>query len=186
MKASTDKEFTLEGELLRECEAMAKYAFASGMKVPGTLVQTLDDLANLVLSRSGKTPQANLDSPGSEKQEAADTPAPQNQPRDSVKELAAIHGRLSEIVAPATPRTLLLLATESAKGGFWKFLGPVPLVRGLMLVAILSLIALVCTSLSPQVDGSMDWAKEWGWSLLLEELFVISAAAIGASFFALF
>jgi len=54
------------------------------------------------------------------------------------------------------------------------------------LVAILSLIALVAISSLTPVNGHMDWQKDQGIHLLLEELFLISAAAIGASFIALF
>ena len=93
------------------------------------------------------------------------------------------------IIAPATPRTILLLANEEAKGGVLRFLGPVPLLRKMMVVAIVSLIGLIMVSLSPDVDGHskhFSLLHNSGISLLLNELFLLCAAAIGASFAVLF
>ncbi|ETW96500.1 MAG: hypothetical protein ETSY2_46255 [Candidatus Entotheonella gemina] len=55
-----------------------------------------------------------------------------------------------------------------------------------MCVAIVSATALIGTSMSPYVDGNLDWANEHGFQLLMEELFILSAAAIGVSFYSLF
>jgi len=106
-----------------------------------------------------------------------------------VRLLATIHDQLARIVAPATPRTIHLLAMESAKGGLWHFLGPVPLVRRMMLAAIICLFAIVGLSLSDQVNTA-NIGKEWlvlsGQVLLFNLLFLIAAAGLGASFQALF
>lgn len=186
MKKPPSPDLGWERELLRECEAMAKYAFGSGMQVPGTLAQTLDDLADAVRQEEAEYLAA-VSAPASPEgcSEVPDS-TPARPRRRITKELAMIHGRLCKIVAPAKPKTILLLAEESTKHDFWRFLGPVPVVRGLVLVAILSLIALLATSLSPEVDGKLDWSNDSGMGLLLEELFIAFAAAIGASFYALF
>jgi len=65
-----------------------------------------------------------------------------------VRLLTTIHDQLARIVVPATPRTIHPLAMESATGGFWHFLGPVPLVRRMMLATIICLFAIVWLSLS--------------------------------------
>ena len=69
-----------------------------------------------------------------------------------LSELAVIHQALAAVVAPATPRTILLLAEESAHKHFFSFMGPVPLVRHMMLAAIVSLIGVVTIGLSSEVD----------------------------------
>ena len=185
MKESTYDQFSLEDELLRECEAMVKHALTSGMKVPATVVQRLDSLADQLQARK-EAAKGKVDTPGSEKGETTDNTVLENQAGNIARELTVVHGSLVGIVAPATPRTLLLLAKEEAGGSIWLFLGRVPLIRRFILVAILSLIALVAISSLTPVNGHVDWQKDQGIHLLLEELFLISAAAIGASFIALF
>ncbi len=154
---------TLATQCYLECEAMAKYALASGKKVSGSLLQQLKGLQ----------------------------PSPSYQDVDGrqIHRLAECHGRLSKLIAPATPRTILLLDSETEQSGLLRFLGPVPLIRQMMVTALLSLIALVCLTLSPEVNGSRDNSDILvgsGMPLLLNELFLISAAALGASFSALF
>jgi hypothetical protein len=149
------KELSIREHLIRECDAMAKYAFASGLSVPGPLMESLEATKNM---QSG-----------------------------GINKLTSVHERLAQIVAPATPRTILLLHTESEKEGVLNFLGPVPLIRRMMLASILSLIMFVTLSLSPDVSrtggGILDSS---GMELLLNELFYLSAAGLGASFGALF
>ncbi len=158
MKESINPDNTepsLRDYLISECEAMAKYAFASGLAVPGILMQKLETAKKM---QDG-----------------------------GINQLTLVHERLAHIVAPATPRTILLLDTESQKKGVFKFLGPVPLIRRLMLAAILSLIAFVLLSLSPDVNTRGGGILESsGLPLLYNELFYLSAAGLGASFNALF
>ncbi len=180
---------SLRVQLLRECEAMAQYAFTSGLKVPGVLAQRLEDCAVQELDEQGILTEARVDAPSSGDREIADRTARQEQPENTVQQLAVIHGQLTEVVAPAKPRTILLLSTEAGQGGFWRFLGPVPLIRRMMLMAILSLIGLIAIGLSAHVDGdpqNFSLLHNDGISLLLNQLFLLSASAIGASFAALF
>lgn len=146
---------SLREQMLLECEAMAKHAAASGLKIPGTLIGLLED-------------------------------ASQEQTAQDIGQVSAAHAYLSKAVAPATPRSILFMAGGSRKKGVWSLLGPVPLTRGLMIAAFLSLAALVVLSLSKDVDGTIDWEHEEGVNLLLKELFLLSAAGLGASFSALF
>ncbi len=148
-----------------ECEAMAKHALASGLKVSGALLQQLKELE---LAIHGDREAANS---------------------GVMRQLGDCHARLSRLIAPATPRTILLLASAKEQRGSLRFLGPVPLIRQMMLAALLSLIALICLTLSPEVNGSKansDILVGSGIPLLLNELFLLSAAALGASFSALF
>ena len=102
-----------------------------------------------------------------------------------VRQLTRLHAQLAQAVAPATPRSLRFLQKEAESGGFWSFLGPIRLVRRLIGVAICSVIALFALSLSPQVDGqagNFSLLNNSGLDLLLNELFLLSAASLGVSF----
>ncbi len=99
--------------------------------------------------------------------------------------LAQVHARLADLVAPARPRTILLLAEEKEKANPFYFLGEVPLIRRLMFISIISLIGLISVSLSSAVDGnpkSFSLLENQGTSLLLNQLFLLTAASLGASF----
>ncbi|NVK41366.1 MAG: hypothetical protein HWE39_08985 [Oceanospirillaceae bacterium] len=101
-------------------------------------------------------------------------------------ELAVAHGHLAQIVAPATPRTILLLDRESAKRGFWFFLGPVSHIRRMMLATILFLATFIATSTCEEVTGNVNVSVEHGKILFLNELFLLAAAGLGACFAALY
>ena len=154
---------TLAKQAFLECEAMAKHALASGLKVSGVLLQ---QIRNLESSINDIEPDPSM-----------------------MRQLGDCHVRLSRLIAPATPRTILLLDSQSEHRGGLSFLGPVPLIRQMMVASLVSLIALICLTLSPDVNGSKansDILMGSGLTLLLNELFLLSAAALGASFSALF
>ena len=141
---------------------MMRYTLASGMKVPGSSVQFVEELRR-------------SDAEGGH-------PSP-----DDPKRLAPIHAHLSKLIAPATPRTILLLHDLSSAKGPLSFLGPVPLVRRFMLTAVFSLVLFLVLSLSEDVKaGSGDMFDTSGVPLLINQLFLLSAASLGATFAALF
>jgi len=175
-KSYTYSEFSLDEQILRECEAMAKYAFSSGLEVPGTLVESLNILSQELHSVT-------------ENQKNTSITSSTHTTTSKARELAKIHNRLAEIVAPATPRTILLLATEEAKGGLFHFLGPVPLIRRMMLAAVISLGAFIIVSLSADVNVesiTQNVFNSDGVKLLKNLLFLLSASGLGASFAGLF
>ena len=179
---------SLEHYILAECLAMAKYAFSSGMKVPGWLAEKLELIAASELSKDAKL-SATPDLPRTEDREGPQTGPRQHHRANTAKDLAAMHGHLSEIISPAIPGTILLLAMESATAGFWSWLGPVRLVRGLVTVAIVCLVVFIALSLSPQVSVesiSKSVFESHGIPLLLNLLFLLTAAGLGACFAALF
>ena len=186
---TTGDDFSVRLQLLRECKAMADYAFASGREVPGTVAEALESFASQMAGADGMSAIPDGESPKSEAVHTSDKAVSQNSPGVDARRLAQMHARLTEIVAPATPRTILLMATESAKEGFWLFLGPVPLIRRMLVMAIAALITLIAVSLTDAVNGNPDsfsYMHNSGVPLLLNELFLLSAAAIGACFSALF
>lgn len=149
-------ELGIEANLRDECHAMAAYALSSGMKVSDTVIGTLEKLKN------GDETVSN-------------------------QMLNEAHRSLSRTVEPAKPRTLMLLAEEERKGGAWLWLGKVPLIRHLMLAAFVFLSMFVTLSLSSYVKtGAGGILDSEGFPLLLNLLFFISSAGLGASFAALF
>lgn len=137
---------------------MAAYAFAKGLKVPATLMQQLH----------------------TEQDENSQLQA---------ENLTRIHNQLSELVAPAKPETIVLMDNETQKGSVFLFLGRVPLIRRMMLIAILSLVSLITLSLSSIINNEnmvSSMLDMQGTQLLYVQSLLLSAAAIGASFAALF
>jgi hypothetical protein len=112
---------SLHGHLLKECVAMAKYTLASELKVPPGLMQTLEDLANHEGVNSAEPPGAGADVPTSDEMSTKNGAATHNNGNDTVRTLTQIHTRLAEILAPATPRTILfwrMNRAPKATGGF--------------------------------------------------------------------
>lgn len=184
----------LENELVDECTAMAKYAFASGLQVPGKIIQILENFTGM--KHDGRT--VSPGEPGSEPQDESmesmgpgDSTVTGNKPPAplDIRPLIMVHERLARIVEPAKPRTILLMEKESQKMGIFKFLGAVPFIRRMMLAAVVCLVLFVSISLSPDINNKPEtWNlfQSSGWPLLLKELFLLSAAGLGASFTALF
>jgi len=168
MKQSNEMQTTdlpLFEQMVQECIAMAKHAYASGLNVPANVVEVLETIT------SGK--------PGEVKEKEM----------PGMQQLNTVHARLSRIIEPAKPRTILLLDTEGKKKVYFKFLGPVPFIRRMVLASITALGLFILISLSPFINddpNAWDMFKHRGLDLLTKELFLLCAAALGASFTALF
>jgi hypothetical protein len=94
--------------------------------------------------------------------------------------LAAAHGQLARLAAPAIPATLLMLDRRT---GRWRTLGSVELVRQLMVTTLLLVAAFVGLSLLRYVgDDAHGVARDSGLALLANELFWMASAGLGASF----
>ena len=153
---------SLREQVWRECVAMASYAYASGLVVPGPVASAID---------------------GEPSSDGGDGPLPE---RD-LETLSWVHGQLVQIIAPASPRTVLLLARRSDSAGFWSPLGPVRLVRQMLAVAALSVVGFVALGQSSDVTPtSAELLASSGWAAVVNQLFVLCAASIGAAFAALF
>jgi hypothetical protein len=155
----------LRSQILREAEEMAEYAFASGKRVPPMIAEIVH--------------RARLETP-------ADPKAP---PPDDIKRLSVAHEQLAKIVAPATPRALVLLDEE--KESTFSFLGPVGFVRRMVTVAAVCAVAFIMVSLSEKINPTTlhpdpgDIMQNDGLPLFINELFFLTAAGMGASFHAL-
>jgi hypothetical protein len=105
------------------------------------------------------------------------------------RELAAIHSKLTQIVAPATPQGILLLEVHRHGTLRAALLGPVPLIRMLTLIALGFLVAVVASALSAEVSGEnlgRGMLASSGSTLLLNMMFLMCCAGLGASFATLF
>lgn len=174
-----DVNVTLREQLIEESAAMAKYALASGLGVPGDIVETLEAFTNQKITVTGSAGEPAKDKPSED----------QPQRKFDIRELNTIHAKLSRIVDPAKPRTILLLDREGRKKGFFKFLGPVPFIRRMILAALICLVLFIAISLTHAIDDGKDaWDmfNHFGFELLLKELFLLCAAGLGAAFTALF
>jgi hypothetical protein len=168
---------SLREQLVREACAMVRHLITNGTRVPAAVVQAAEQFESAL---------------------------EQKQPIQMAA-LASTHERLSRLVAPAKPGTLLLL-DESYQHAAQTSLGPVKLVRDLVKVAmvcvaifiVLSVIALVDAHTAVDVFGvegadpvpSPRAADENHTFLIikiiLERVFWLAAAGIGASFAMLF
>ncbi|MEA2184388.1 MAG: hypothetical protein QOF69_3573 [Solirubrobacteraceae bacterium] len=150
---------SVRAQIVAECQAMASYALASGLRVSSSALHSLAD---------------------------ADEPVPARLDAQQWRRLVQAHDQLVQVVSPATPRALLLLSTDGSDGKL-HMLGGVPLVRRMLGVSVASLAVFLLTALSPKVShASGDIFHDSGTDLLINELFLLSAAGIGAAFAALF
>lgn len=124
-----DNEMGLPRRLLSEAGAMAEAALSRGKDVPPKVVTTI---------------------------EAATQAAGGGQPipPELVAELVSAHHTLATLIAPATPRTMRLLLDEGKNTNrFLRVLGPISVVRHLMLAGITSLVLFVAFCASPATDS---------------------------------
>ncbi len=153
----------LRSQLADEVQAMASHALATGMTVPPRVLRVALQVDGTDL--------------------AVLNPA-------QLSELMAAHETLRQLVAPATPRTLALIAADAARERRFDWLpslGPVRLVRSLTATGLLFLVALIVLGLSEDVSrDSGGILEDSGWTLLQNLLFMLCAAGLGAVFAALF
>ena len=142
---------------LEQCGAMIAYSIESGIKLDELVISSLDSSFT-----------------GGEEEEL------------SLKTLAQIHNYLVDAIHPMTPQSIQIRHQERF-GRTW--LSRLTLIRKLMYFAIACLLSLVLISLSSQVNGdpkNFNLFANSGMSLLLNELFLVTSAGLGASFSALF
>ncbi len=161
--------------LERECIAMLNYAFANGLTVSPDIARALEEFkdehrkaeerleetsGDIVISAAGKA-----------------------------EVLTTIHNELAEIVKPAKPQTILLIADETEKKRLFFFIGKVPMIRHMMFVAIISLASLIAISLSSDITGEQVVKSMFelnGMRLLMVQAILLASAALGASFVILY
>ena len=151
---------SLPTRLLRETEAMARYALASGIGITPAMVQAVEQAK--VGAGDGS--------------------------------IAVIHGQLAKLVAPAKPGTIALFEDEAPTGSLTRILGPVRLIRQLMVVALAFLALFVVMASLMQVSVPAGAAKgvqaaakdiQTARTTPVFILYLCTAAGLGAAFAAL-
>ncbi len=172
---------TMKEQLIKECMEMSKYAFQNGIHVPPGLIRRLETIAENHDPRAGIKEDGIPVRKKTQEEELIET--------KEIKHLATIHDHLTKEIAPATPKTIVMLSLEETKKSIFSFLGPVPFIRRMMLATFIALLTLITVSLSDQVNKlsiTKGLFESSGFELLLNLLFILSASAIGGAFYALF
>ena len=168
--------------MARECEAMVQHAFSTGRVVPIEVMVRLDQAVSAadglsVVAAPDRRDDASI-------AEAAARGATTVEMSRFVS-LAVAHAGLARAIAPATPEAVLLMADERERHPLSSALGPLPLVRQMLGLALLSLVILLAVSINAAVNTE-NMAKSLlelsGFPLLMVETFLVSAASLGACF----
>jgi hypothetical protein len=165
-KINPYKSLGLRERLYGEAFAMAEAALSRGLEVPATAVAAVEAFEGYF----GTEGQA---------------------PAELLNDLVSAHHTLAVLLAPATPRTILLLNAERDTNAFMRFLGPIGLIRHLMLAAIISLLVFVGVSMTSYTDfdttkPAVSILNGSGIPLLMNLLLYLSAAGLGGSFACLY
>jgi hypothetical protein len=161
----------LRKQIYMECKSMAGYALKKGKPVPVSAIKHIEA----------------FEAPGYSENE--ENNAPQIRKEIDITALVDTHALLARLIEPATPQTLLLLDREQETGRMLKFLGPVSLVRQLMLATGISLFIFIALMASPFINGETlaeDVLSAEGIEQLTRLIFYVGAAGLGASFSALY
>lgn len=191
-KPASQSHSALEQQLLDECRAMAQYALSQGLPIPALLADKLenyDGQASGRASENAEIPSATDNGAVFTTALAASPPPTNLSKHHSLQSLILLHSRLARIIAPVKPHVAVIMVDHTSSRKFFKFLGPIPLIQHMMLISILSLAGMFAAGLSDAVDGNpknFSLLLNNGESLLFNELFLLFAASIGASFNALF
>ena len=167
-----------------ECEAMADHAYSAGLNIPEETALLVDE----ALAVFGRSPVRDLPPAHALTRDGGD-----EQPEDktartqptSVALLSKAHAALAMIIKPATPEAVLLLIEERRKHSAWYAFGPLPIVRQMLGLAILSLLMMLIVSLSSDINVqnmSKTLLQLQGLTLLKIEIFLLSAASLGSCF----
>jgi hypothetical protein len=101
--------------------------------------------------------------------------------------LATTHNQLVKLVAPAKPGTIRILEDEKKDSGIGRYLGPIHLVRQLMVISVVFLAVFVAlaTTTHAGIESTTAATVSRGWSALAVVIYLFSAAGLGATFSAL-
>lgn len=150
-------------QLELECRAMLSYALKQGLAMPPEVPARFAEL------------------------QAASAPAGPS--RDGIHVLPVLHRRLVRVIHPATPQAVVLIERERMRGGWLRWLGPIPLIRTLTLTSIVCLGAVVGIAMSSKVSEAnmaLGFLESSGGTLYWNTMFVLACAGLGAAFSALF
>lgn len=104
----------------------------------------------------------------------------------ALDQIIAAHNGMASLVAPSCPRAIAHLEREAQRSSLLHLFGPVPVVRQLVWGVLLFLAGLVHLTTYRQVDGTIDWQRHAGTTVLLQMLFLLASAGLGATFAGLY
>ena len=171
-------------QMALECEAMVQHALGAGHAIPLEVIDRLDMALSAADASSGAANPGRRSSSDASREEAGGAKAPRSE-MTALASLSVAHAALSQIIAPATPEAVLLTANERSTHPAWYALGPLPIVRQMLGLSILSLVVLLGVSLSPEVSTanmSQTFLTLGGYSLFVIEVVLVSAASLGSCF----
>jgi hypothetical protein len=167
--------------MARECEAMVQHALGTGLVVPADVMEHLDQAVSAPVGPiTIAAPDRSDPSPADA---AASTASAIGTSRFAL--LAAAHTGLAIAIAPATPEAVLLMADERERHPVRSEFGPLPLVRQVLGLAMLSLVVLLGVSTSAVVNTAnmnKSLLELSGYPLFMIEIFLVSAASLGSCF----
>lgn len=167
---------------------MIYYALSQGLSIPPTLADLLDSCRRHYTAEPAPALE-NLKDRALVPVEAGLNPSSPQPAPPILHDLVALHSQLARTIEPVKPHAAVMMVAHTNGRTWFKFLGPVPLVRQMMLISVLSLIGMFGISLSDTLSADprhFSLLTNHGLSLLINELFLLFAASIGASFNALF
>jgi len=150
-------------KLLDELKAMLIYAAGNGLAIPPDIMTCVNKLEDKVTSQV--------------KDEVVEFT------EEELQQLTAFHTQMADAVSPAKPNSIRQVQLKTT--GILKFLGPVALVRQLTFLACFFLASTVLLALSESVNDisiNQGLFDSSGITLLLNLLFLLSCAGLGATF----
>ncbi|KAF7785735.1 hypothetical protein PRUB_a0108 [Pseudoalteromonas rubra] len=158
--------------LLDELDAMVLYATGNGESVPSEVVVHVFHMQQkLAAMNSGSAANSEAGSDGFNEEE--------------LSRLSCHHAEMTVLIEPARPKSVALLKKDADNPTWLHFLGAVPLIRKLSVLAVIFLLLIIGTATSPTVNTdtlNSGLFKSSGLTLLLNQLFLLSCAGLGATF----
>lgn len=160
---------------IEECDIMVHYAQNQGFVIPDHTLRMLTDIHAI---------KRDLE------QAVAEGKGDQLDPRSlNMAAIGDIHQELAAVISPASPATVLMLE-RNRKSGVAGIFGQVPLVRRLNFITIICLLTFLGLFFAEQVDSESINGDILSYAdpikFLLNELVIVSIAALGSAFYALF
>ncbi|PCK03618.1 MAG: hypothetical protein COA42_20445 [Alteromonadaceae bacterium] len=170
--------------LINEVEAMIVWALTNGRDVPSAIVERFYDILNEVppdaASMANKKASSVLDDCDQERLRGF---------TGDLSDLVDIHRVLRLIIMPAKPRTVTLMFREQHRKSLLMFLGPVPLIRQLVTMAVVFLAVLYTLGQLSVVNIesiNRSILNSEGTNQLFNQGFLLACAGLGSVFSCLF
>ena len=171
--------------LKNETKVMLNYAASSGLQMPAGAPVVVAEMEQALLRACEQYERGNGNAAGERDASggngAIDTAL--------LEQLTQMHNKLVALIAPATPRGIMAIYPfKSDRNLLRRTFGNVNIAWKLMLAGVVFLLMFFFISLFEAVDGNPAHANpltNCGFDLLLNEIFFLTAAGLGATFAAL-